>query len=56
MVDKDKIGSPRYYDSLESLPLSVRDKVKQMRWLAADDHNPYEGLGSKVSDDLYWVV
>lgn len=43
------------YPSIEELPHDVCEKVKRLKWVSENDQSYYEGIGSRVGRNIFWV-
>lgn len=50
------VTNKKWYKTIEYLPEDIKNKVKQMKWLALSDADFHEGLGTRVGANIFWVV
>lgn len=43
------------YPTIEELPDDVCEKVKQLKWVSETDQTFYEGVGTRVGHNIFWI-
>lgn len=43
------------YETLDDMPADIGDKIKQLKWIGADDQGFHENIGTRVGQDIYWI-
>lgn len=50
------IGAKTWYRSIDTMPDDIKNKVKQLLWVADDDQGLADGVGTRVGHNIFWIV